>query len=73
MLNNYKNLLRTATMIESFKTMRMLPKLGSTLYIITIEKKQRFYALLPDDAEMSRDTIKQYRISSTLFDYLLTI
>lgn len=60
-------------MIESFKTMRMLPKLGSTLYIITIEKKQRFYVLLPDDADMSRDTIKQYRISSTLFDYLLTI
>lgn len=53
--------------------MRMLPNLGSTLYIITIEKKQRFYALLPDEAEMSRDTIKQYRISSTLFDYLLTI
>ena len=59
--------------IDTFKTMRMLPKLGSTLYIITIEKKQRFYALLPDDAEMSRDTIKQYRISSTLFDYLISL
>lgn len=51
----------------------MLPKLGSTLYIITIEKKQRFYVLLPDDAEMSRDTIKHYRISSTLFDYLISL
>lgn len=73
MLNYYKKLLKMEREIDTFKTMRMLPNLGSTLYIITIEKKQRFYVLLPDDAEMSRDTIKHYRISSTLFDYLLTI
>lgn len=73
MFKSYKKPLRKGVMIESFKTMRMLPKLGSTLYIITIEKKQRFYVLLPDDAEMSRDTIKHYRISNTLFDYLYSI
>lgn len=60
-------------MIESFVTIRTMPALGIALYIVTLEKKRRIYALLPDDAEMSRETINRYKISNDLFEHFLTL
>lgn len=59
--------------ITKFTTMRVLPQISSTLYLIEMENKRRLYAMLPDEAEMSRDTIQQYKIKNSLFSYLMLI